>query len=259
MKNYHRELNPKELRIGKATSGSFPAHIHEDIELMCVESGTHIAIVDGKRYELKAGMILLVCPNQIHSYERNPDNNVHYCALIKPAKLGENGAFLSANKPVFPVLSVTAKDPEWQLLKMCCDEMTHNGVQEILYHLMQALFGMICRKMEFTKSESSDQRTVNKILRYCAEHFREDISVKILSETMFLSPSHISHIFSDKLMISFPDFINSLRSAEAAKLLVSGQYTISEAATLAGFTTIRTFNRAFKNRYGVTPKEYRKK
>ena len=259
MKSYHRELNIKELRIGKATSGSFPAHIHEDVELMCVESGTHIALVDGKRYELNTGAILLVCPNQIHSYERNPENNVHYCVLIKPGKLGEIGAFLSANKPVDPVLCIATSDPVWQLIKMGCDEMTRNGEQDILYQLMQVLFGMICREMKFTKRETTDQRTVSKILRYCAEHFREDISVKTLSEAMYLSPSHISHIFSDKLMISFPDFINSLRSAEAAKLLVSGQYTISEAAALAGFTTIRTFNRAFKNSYGVTPKEYRKK
>lgn len=258
MEKYYRELNPTGLRFGTGNSGSFPPHIHEDVELMCVTEGMHIAYVDGKKYVLNQGDFLLVCPNQVHSFERANANNLHFTMIIKPALLGSWGEFLSQNVPVHSVWSGAIDSLPWKLLMLSYEECCKNGEQEILYTLLTALFGMICREMDFEKEPAAGDRSIRKILQYCSAHFREDISVKNLAEAVFLSQSHISHIFNDKLKISFPDYMNSLRAAESAHLIQSGRYTVSEAAGVAGFTTIRTFNRAFKKRYGMTPQEYRK-
>ncbi len=259
MEKYYRELNPTGLRFGTGNSGSFPPHIHEDVELMCITEGVHIAYVDGKRYVLNQGDFLLVCPNQVHSFERANENNLHFTMIIKPALLGPWGGFLSQNVPTYSVWSGAIDSPSWKLLMLSYEEYRKNGEQEILYTLLTALFGMICREMDFEKEPTAGDRSIRKILQYCALHFREEISIKDLAKAVFLSQSHVSHIFSDKLKISFPDYINSLRVVEAARYLENGQYTIAETAGLAGFSTIRTFNRTFKKRYGMTPQEYRKK
>ena len=258
MEKYYRELNPTGLRFGIGNSYSFPPHIHEDVELMCITEGVHIACVDGKRYVLNQGDFLLICPNQVHSFERANENNLHFTMIIKPVLLGSWGEFLSQNVPTRSVWSGAIESPPWKLLMLSYEEYCKNGEQEILYTLLTALFAMIGREMDFEKEPTAGEQSIRKILQYCALHFREEISVKDLAKAVFLSQSHVSHIFSDKLKISFPDYINSLRVAEAARYLESGQHTISEAAGLSGFTTIRTFNRVFKKRYGMTPQEYRR-
>jgi AraC-like DNA-binding protein len=58
--------------------------------------------------------------------------------------------------------------------------------------------------------------------------------------------------------MNFCDYINSLRLAEAEKILNNKSYTITEIAGMSGFSTIRTFNRAFLKKYGISPSAYRK-
>ena len=57
--------------------------------------------------------------------------------------------------------------------------------------------------------------------------------------------------------ISYKDFINSLRVEHACKLLTK-DISVTEVAYASGFTTIRTFNRAFLKHVGMTPRDYAK-
>jgi LacI family transcriptional regulator len=58
-----------------------------------------------------------------------------------------------------------------------------------------------------------------------------------------------------KLQSTFKDYINQLRIVDALALISEGK-SITEAALESGFTTIRTFNRAFKRIHGVSPRQY---
>jgi len=55
---------------------------------------------------------------------------------------------------------------------------------------------------------------------------------------------------------STTEFIRSYRLKEAAKLLSSNNYNISEVAYMVGFNNISYFNRCFKKMYNVTPSQY---
>jgi len=101
------------------------------------------------------------------------------------------------------------------------------------------------------------RNTVLKVLQFCAAHYKEDLSVGSVAESLSLSRSSVSHIFSTRLSMSFCDYVNSLRLAEAEKILQNKNYTITEVANLSGFPTIRTFNRVFLKKHGVSPSVYR--
>lgn len=106
------------------------------------------------------------------------------------------------------------------------------------------------------RDSTSGKDAVSKKLTYCSTHFRENISITSISEQFFMSRSTVSRIFSNKINSSFNDYINSLRIWEFLHLMQQHKYSITEAALLSGFPTIRTFNGAFKKRYGVTPSQY---
>ena len=74
---------------------------------------------------------------------------------------------------------------------------------------------------------------------------------------MHLNKYYISHIFNERLNISFTDFINSLRIEHACSLLERGA-NITEVALSSGFSSVRTFNRVFLQTLNTTPRDYLK-
>jgi AraC-like DNA-binding protein len=52
------------------------------------------------------------------------------------------------------------------------------------------------------------------------------------------------------------EFISSIRFKNAARLLLKGEYTISEVAYMVGFNDPRYFSRSFRQTFNKTPTEY---
>lgn len=257
MEKYYREINDLDLRFSKGKTSGFPSHLHNEIELKCILHGEHYAHCNGKTYLMKPGSIFIACPNQIHSFSAS-EACEGFVLIINPALAGEIGQYLSEHVPVNPLWEGAPDNPILQMLDMCYQEYRANGEQDVLYSMIGCLLQMLCRALDFHSQPAWGDGSIRRILQYCSEHYKENINLQNLANNVFLSPSHISHIFSEKLKISFPDYINALRLAEAKRLLEQNAGAISEIATLAGFATIRSFNRAFRNRHGISPKDYRK-
>lgn len=256
MDNIFREANPN-IRFHWGANRDFPPHIHEDIELICLEQGTLRAQIDGKTYQLHRGSIFLACPNQVHSYADSSDDLDCAVVIINPAILGDIGKFMSENTPIIPLLESDCEDDLWNLLRIAYKEHIA-GNPEVVIGLMIAIFNKLRKEIVFDKSELVSQN-ISRMLQYCLSHYKENISVERVAKALFLSRSCISHTFNQQLNVSFSDYINSLRSAEAARLLETGAYTAGEIVEKSGFPSIRTFNRAFQNRYGMSPSEYKQK
>ena len=82
---------------------------------------------------------------------------------------------------------------------------------------------------------------------------RDDVAKKLYSNTVYVNAA-----IKEKTNLSFGDYINRLRLDYARELLFDsqkGEKLISVIATESGFKSLRTFNRAFKERFGITPGE----
>ena len=99
---------------------------------------------------------------------------------------------------------------------------------------------------------------IKQRLQFCADHYREELTVESVAESLGVSRSCVSHIFSCRIGVNFREYINSLRLTEAETLLGNRNYTVTEVANMTGFPTIRTFNRAFRKKHGLSPLAYRK-
>ena len=105
---------------------------------------------------------------------------------------------------------------------------------------------------------SEESNALRSIVKFCSKNFKHDISLSLLEENLHLSKYYISHLFGDKLGISFTDYINSLRVSESCRMLRKSNESVTEIAYAVGFGTLRTFNRAFMKQIGCSPSEYRK-
>ena len=96
------------------------------------------------------------------------------------------------------------------------------------------------------------------ILKYLSMHYREPLRLSDLAHALGVSNSHLSHSFSERLGVNFRTYLNTLRLNRACELLRRAEWSVTDAAYESGFESYRTFNRAFAQKYGCTPSEYRR-
>ena len=117
-----------------------------------------------------------------------------------------------------------------------------------------ALLGEVLPLMTLVPKPSSHD-SIKNVLAYCSEKYTEPLTLDLLARELHLNKYYISHIFKERMNISFTDFVNGLRIEHACSLL-ENDTNITEAAFSSGFSSIRTFNRAFAKSMGMSPREY---
>lgn len=257
MQKIFREVK-RQIFFRKTNSLNFPAHMHQDIELVLTLKGGGTAFCDGKKYELKNNSFFLVFPNQVHHYQECSEGE-YIILIMKPSVLLSFNNLFSSGVPTSSVWQFEEKgdDNAVNLMKLAHEEFTRDGYSEIISAYLTALFGKLLKVYSVKKCRETDD-TVLKILNYCSEHYKEYITAESVAKNLHISKSAVSHIFSTRLSINFCEYINSLRIADAARMLKRSSLPITEIAYACGFSTIRTFNRAFLKQYGISPSKYKK-
>lgn len=83
-------------------------------------------------------------------------------------------------------------------------------------------------------------------------------SPKDLAHEMKISRSTLYRKIKQSNNENSSEFIRNIRLRHAIKLMKTGHYSLNEISYLSGFNSTSYFNRSFKKKYGMTPKEYMK-
>ena len=98
--------------------------------------------------------------------------------------------------------------------------------------------------------------SIQQFYKLISEHYKEDITVSMISLMMNVSDSFLMHLLKKSLGRTFNDILTDYRMSLAKKLLKKGNYRINEVATLVGYNDEKYFSRVFKKKIGVNPSEY---
>ena len=235
-----------------------PQHMHRNIEIIWLKKGHTRCTVDLIEYELNAGDLVVVFSEQLHSYIDVSGDLENY-ALIFPPDIPVFDRVFANMLPLCPVVHIGENDELERVFKEAFDatfrkdypfvEGTKQGYTSVLLSKILPLVPMQEKKL-------STQNVEYRLIRYCAEHYNEHITLKTLANEFGYTPTYFSRIFNEKFKIGFTNFINSLRIEETKHMLKQDK-SITEIAFACGFTSIRNFNKVFKEATGKTPSEYR--
>lgn len=110
------------------------------------------------------------------------------------------------------------------------------------------------------KKETLDRRAqiANDVMYYIYTHIDTHIDIEDLSRDLGVSKFHMHRIFKEAFGKNIYESIKSIRLQKAANLLMTNTHsTISEIASLCGYSSHASFIRVFKERFGMSPKEWR--
>lgn len=99
---------------------------------------------------------------------------------------------------------------------------------------------------------------VKNAVAYIKEHYRENITLKRVAQSVFISPSRLSTVFKKETGIGLNNYIQKIRIEKACELLKDPAIKIYEIAWMVGFNEEKYFFSAFKKEKKTTPQNYRK-
>ena len=233
-------------------------HIHPHLELIYLKSGSSVVTLDNVEYRLGAGECFLAFPNQIHFYhDEEPVEGI--MIIFSPDIFREFKEIFNMKTPISPIVKcdVTGRDVALQLETICEKIQGDLLFQEtIVKGLFLAVLGELFSVMEFANNPT-EQDDIKRILAYCLENYTESVSLEMMAKELYLNKYYVSRVFKERMHVGYKEFINKLRIEHACRMLeVGGRAT--EVAYASGFSSVRTFNRAFLKYMGVSPREYKK-
>lgn len=254
----------------------YPLHWHDEMEIIHITQGTMIIGIQNEEILLSEGDTALIQPQTVHSIKQDGENTAHYFNILFRLSLLSDKHDLCGEKYFLPVESGKVIIP-------CClkkddplnititpfvrklKDIFLSGVdgQELLIKsYLFAIFHFISTTAQPQNTRQQQTRILfdrlKKALDLIHNHYCEEITVEKAAALCNFSASYFSKMFRELMGISFNKYLVNYRLEEAAKMLSGKDTVISETAYDCGFNNLSYFTRAFKDKFGVTPHEYRK-
>ena len=212
-------------------------------------------------YHIKSKQGFMIFPGQINTYVADKELPWEYTWIefdgLRVKAIMET-AGLSPDNPVYRGHS---KDLREEMM----NEMLYlsNNKDAPPFHLIGHLYLIIDYLMR-----SATDRAVPKVSRLCdfyihealqyIEHnFQNDISVEDIAAVCGLNRSYFGKIFKDVIGKTPQHFLLNYRMVKAAELLKLTSLSIGDISNAVGYDNQLHFSRAFKNVYGISPREWR--
>lgn len=244
-------------------------HSHTFYELLyCISSGGAEYLVGSERYRLQEGDIIFVPPGVSHRPmlpEEMSKPYSRYVLWISVDFMAQYAKLLLDTGKQAHASMLRTKGTRWEFLK----EQFRAGVREsekqldgweaavvgntvtLLTQLKRATDDRDARPLKAEKPELLD-----RIMAFVEAHYTDQITIADLGRRFYVSESTVSHLFKQKMGVSFYRYVTQRRLI-AAKTLIEKGNLLETVAEEAGFGDYSGFYRAFRQEYGISPRQYR--
>ncbi len=124
--------------------------------------------------------------------------------------------------------------------------------------LMTEIAGLVERAPEHVRS--GQVVLWQSVLDYISEHWSDPkLSRKETARFFNRHPNHFSRFFHEHAKQNFRVYVNEIRLERSLHFLRDLRYNVTDVANLCGFTDLQYFIRCFRQRFGFTPGDYRKR
>lgn len=103
------------------------------------------------------------------------------------------------------------------------------------------------------------RQRVDRLLRWVQTHLSDDLCVSDAASIVGVSPAAFGRFFRREVGKGFIDYINDARCSWAALQLLEGSQPIADIALACGYPSLSNFGEQFRHRYGMSPREYRRR
>jgi len=131
--------------------------------------------------------------------------------------------------------------------------------EAVVQGYLTVIAGKLFSLLKLKPFAAGDASAIRSALLYLNEHYTEPLSRSALAKKIGYNESYLSHLFARQLNTTLTEYLTNIRLNEALSLLAETEESVSRVALSLGFGSIRSFNRAFSKKMGLSPSAWRKK
>ena len=236
-------------------------HSHDFCEILYVAGGAGEAILEGKKFRLAPGDLVVVNPGTLHEERSDAKAPLRliFLAIRDFAVPGLPAGCLSQEK--YRVLSCGEYRYKMDIYLRELLQETSSQIefyQEISQGLVSALLVLVMRLIRINpEDEAALSQECQKIKEYLDQNFTSPITLDSLSETVYISKHYLSHLFKEQTGVSPIKYLTSKRMEKACELLSETELPVSEVSKAVGYENPLYFSQVFKRIYWISPVKYR--
>ena len=247
-------------------------HSHSFYELIfCRNTCDAEYLVGQERYRLQKGDIIFVPPGVSHRPLLPPRMHQPYIRDV----IWFSSDLVSGISRLFPEPALSRSNygsllrtagTKWEyigdMIRNCVMESEQRAPGWEIALLGNTMSVMIHIKRAFEDSETvplmaETPDLLEKAIRYIEENLAYKITLEETARQLFVSESTVSQTFRKKMGTSFYRCVTQRRLISAKRLIQDG-YLLEEVGQKVGFRDYSSFYRAFRQEYGISPRQYRK-
>jgi AraC-like DNA-binding protein/mannose-6-phosphate isomerase-like protein (cupin superfamily) len=255
----------------------FPKHRHNYVEVIYMCKGSTKHIIDGNEVVLEEGDLLFLNQNATQEILPAGKDDIAINFIIQPQFFDRTFEMIGADDnmlrdflvgslcedsrrtsylyfhvaDVLPIQNLI-ENMIWSLLnnqinKRSCNQLT---MGLLFLHLINHM-----EKME-TGGKAYHQEFEVQVLNYVETKYK-DGSLAELAELMGYSVYWLSHEIKKRTGKTYKELVQTKRMNQAAYMLTNSRVPVAEIIRMVGYDNTSYFHRKFKEKYGISPKEFR--
>ncbi|OPH58966.1 hypothetical protein BC351_21755 [Paenibacillus ferrarius] len=254
-------------------------HWHEHFEIIDMQYGKALFLINSQPYEVEAGDLLFVPSGALHVGYSTANEEMEYVAIVfnaallrivPPDPVYERHIlpFLDgrAHLPVKLLANDELAAPYRNLIRESTTEFEQKqpAYELVIKHNFHLLFTRLSRqflgdKFAAKPAPKRHSESFKPLIQYLESHITEPLTVEKAARMVNLNPYHFCKTFKRLTGRTFIDYINWLRIQEADRLLRETEWTVSEISERIGCGNANYFTKLYKKYKQYPPSEARRR
>ena len=215
-----------------------------------------------RRHALGPGQGFLICPGQENAYCADEDEPWEYVWVefdgLRAADYLD-AAGLGQAQPIYRPQSAAGGDRLRDRM-LCISGQSGASTLHLLGQLCLFLDELVQSSSTRRERQSGPIRDfyIQEAVTFIQQNYQRDITVEEIAGTCKLNRSYFSKLFREVIGCTPQEFIIRLRLTKAAEQMRTTGDPVGVIARRCGYPNQLHFSQAFKKRYGLSPREWRK-
>lgn len=277
--NYFEELifnDGKKINVSKKIDLKFSdmMHWHPFIEILVSLYDNNEITINFTKHILKENDLVILYPGDLHSLDHVAEDA--FILVQFPLDLLKIMTEFNNNLSIFYQYHCIKYDPAnidvdrmiiliKEISELYYSEGSFHEVQ--IYCLLLEFFiklGRYCinsKKEDFSHDANAEYKSIKLMAEAClyiSQNCTKPLTLDDISRQIGISKFHFSRLFKTYTNMTFIDFLTTERIKRAESLISNPNTHMIDIAFDSGFSSISSFNRAFKKIRGLPPSEFRK-
>ncbi len=265
----------KKIIVSRRVDASYmdKLHWHPFVEILLSLSDANEVTVNFTKYTLDLNDIAIIYPGDLHSIRTVAEQSMLVVQfsfeLFSIMSELNNSSTMFFQSPLIKYAPCHAESDRMTALIKELIEVSETDApfKEVrMYAMLLDFFHMVGQRCIMANKDSAQDapsaeykatKQMAEACLYISHNCTKPLTLDDISAHMGISRSHFSHLFKRYMNMTFVDFLTAERVKHAQAMFSDPNALIIDIAFDSGFSSISTFNRAFKKITGLSPSSFR--